>query len=112
MRVRGLLSLVMVVASQSFSALSLFEVLFKCAAVLPMCSQSAPPSSDVSDGERLRWSLASLLKTRPCGHFSVGKDVVLLGDMGVHYLGDGSGVRISLAADDEIVSWQERLAHA
>ena len=76
------LSLVKVVASQSCTALTLVEVSIKCAAVLPMTWRSAPPSAVV-------------------------EDVVLLGDMG-----DGSRVRISLAADDARVSWQERLVHA
>ena len=43
---------------------------------------------------------------------AIAQDVVLFGDMDVHYLGDGSQIRISLAADDEMVSWQERLVHA
>ena len=42
---------------------------------------------------------------------SVTEDVVLFGETGVHSLVDGSRVRFSLAADDEMVSWQERLVH-
>ena len=37
---------------------------------------------------------------------SVTEDVVFLGDFGVHSLGDGSRIRISQAADDEVVSWR------
>ena len=37
---------------------------------------------------------------------------VLLGDMGVHPLGDLSRVRFSLTADEEVVSWQEQPVHA
>ena len=43
---------------------------------------------------------------------SVAEDFVFFGDIGVHSLGDGSRIRISLAANDEMVSWQERLVHA
>ena len=42
----------------------------------------------------------------------LAQDVVFFGDMGVQFLGGGSRIRISLAADDEMVSWQERLIHA
>ena len=37
------------------------------------------------------------------------KVVVYLGDLDMHSLHDGSQIRISLAADEEIVSWQARL---
>ena len=59
-----------------------------------------------------RGSLASLSRTCLCGAVSVAEDVVFLGDMGVHSLGDGSRICMSLTADDEIVSWQGRLVHA
>ena len=42
----------------------------------------------------------------------VAEGVVLLAETGVHSLGDGTPIRISLAADDEMVSWQQRLVHA
>ena len=42
---------------------------------------------------------------------SVAKNVVVFGDMGVHRVGGVSQVRISLFADDEMFSWQERLVH-
>ena len=41
----------------------------------------------------------------------VAEGVVLLGDMVVHSLGDGTQVRISPAPDDEMVSGQERFVH-
>ena len=36
----------------------------------------------------------------------------LYGDLGMHSLSDGSQIRISLAADEEMVSWQARLVLA
>ena len=89
-----------------------FEVSIKCAAVLPINSQSAPPSACVSDGDCFPWVSDEPVKDVLVRAFSVAKDVVLLGDMDVHSLGGGSRVRISLASDDEMVSWQERLVHA
>ena len=35
-----------------------------------------------------------------------------MGDVGAHFLSDGSRVRISQVADDKIVSWRERCVHA
>ena len=45
------------------------------------------------------------------GH-SFAKDVVFLRDVGMHSASDGSQIRISLAADAEMVSWQARLVLA
>ena len=42
----------------------------------------------------------------------VTENDVLLGDTGVHSRADGSRVRISKVADEEIVSWRERRFHA
>ena len=39
----------------------------------------------------------------------VAEGVVLLGDMGVHSLGDGTLISISLA---KMISWQELFVHA
>ena len=77
-----------------------------------MYSQSAPPSDCVSDGESLTLVSDEPFEYVPVRAFSVAEDVVLSVDMGVHPLGDGSRIRISLAADDEMVSWQERLVGA
>ena len=44
--------------------------------------------------------------------FSGAKDVILLGDVGLHSLGDGSRVRSPSTAAEEMVSWQARLVHA
>ena len=109
---RGLLSRVMGVASQSHTALPLFDLSLECEAVLPMNSQSAPPSARVADVDDF-----SRVSDEPVGHMSgrvvsVTEEVVFLDDMDVHPLGDGSRIRISLAAHDGMVSWQERLVHA
>ena len=49
---------------------------------------------------RFRCDCFPWVSDEPAVAFSVVEDVVLLGDMGVHSLGDGSRVRISPAADD------------
>ena len=89
-----------------------FEVSIKCARDLSMYSQSAPPSTSVSDGECFPLVFDELVGDPPVQALSVAKDVVFPGDMGVHSLGDGSRVRISLAADDPMVSWHEQLVYA
>ena len=48
------------------------------------------------------WVSDQSVDDMPVRAVSVGKDVVLICDMGVHSLGDGSRVRISLAGDDEM----------
>ena len=76
-----------------------------------MNSQSAPLSACASDGDCFSWVSDEPVKDVLVQVFSVAEDV-LFGNMGVHSLGDGSRVRISLATDDEVVSWQERFVHA
>ena len=90
------------VASRSHTAHPRSEVSLGCEAVIPMNSQSAPPSARVSDVDGFSW-----VSDEPVGDMlvlalSVTEDVVFLGDMGVHSLGDGSRILISL---DEMVSW-------
>ena len=57
------------------------------------------------------WSLTEPVDDGACEQFSVAEDVVFMTWVCIP-LGDGSRIRVSLAADDEMVSWQERLAHA
>ena len=78
---RGLLSRVMVIASQSRTALPLRSF-------IQVCGCLADPVG-----------LTSLLKTCWCGHF-----LSLRSDTGVHSLGVRSRVRVSPAADDEMIS--------
>ena len=55
-----------------------------------------------------RGSLSSVLVTCLGGANFVTEEDVFLDDMGVHFRGGVSRVRISEVADDEIVSWRER----
>ena len=66
-----------------------------------MNSQSAPPSVCVSDDDCFSWVSGQPVEDVLLRAVSVAEDVLWLGDMDVHCLGDGSRVRISLAADDE-----------
>ena len=85
---------IMVVATQGDAALTIL----KCAAVLPMFSHPAPPSACVSDGDCVPWVSDELVKD-VCGHFLS----LIFVDTGAHSLDDGSRIRISLTANDEMV---------
>ena len=76
-----------------------------------MYSQSAPPSACISDGVCFPIS-DEPVEDVPVRAFYVAHDVVLLRVSRAGPLGDGPRVCISLAADDELISGQERLVHA
>ena len=48
----------------------------------------------------------------PARALTVVKDVVFPRNLGMHSLRDGSQIRISLAVDEEIISWQALLFFA
>ena len=98
---RGLLLRVMDIAFQRHIALPLFDVTLECEAVLPMHSQSGPASARVSDGDGSSWVFGEHIGEILVQAVFVAEDVVFLGDIGVHSLGDGSRIRISLAADGD-----------
>ena len=84
----------------------------KSLASLPMCSQSAPPSHSC-----FRWcvffvGLHELAEDVPVQALSVAIDAALMLYMGAHSLVDTSRGCISLAAEVETVSWQERLVES
>ena len=76
---------------------------------MPVSSQSAPPSAPVFDVDGFSWVTDETVGDMLGRAVSVTEGVAVLG---VHSLGDGSRIRISQAADDEIVSWRERRVHA
>ena len=102
MLVRGLLSRDMVIAPQIRAAFP----------ISPMNSQSTPSSARVSDGEGFSWVSDEPVDDMLVRAVLDTEDVVFLGDMGVHSLGNRSRIRISQAADDEIVSWRKPRVHA
>ena len=69
------------IASQSHTPLPLSEVSKECEAVLPISTQSAPPSARVSDGDSLSWVSEEAVDDMPGRAVSVAKDVVFLGDV-------------------------------
>ena len=77
-----------------------------------MRSQSARPSARVFDVDGFSWVFVEPVGDMLVRALSVAKDVVFLGDMGVHSLRDESHIRISLTADEEMVSRLARLVLA
>ena len=109
---RGLLSRVMGITSRSRTAFPPVEVSLQRETALPVSSQSTPPSARVSNVDGFRGSLMNLFVTCLDEQFFVTENDVFLGAMGVHSQADGSRVRISQVADEEIVSWHELRFHA
>ena len=75
---------------------------------LPVSAQSTPPSARVFKVDGFSWVLDEPV------HDILGRAVLatedddFLGDVGVHSHGDGSRVRMTHVAEDEVVSLHER----
>ena len=77
---------------------------------MPVSSQSTPPSARVSNIDGVSWVIDELVSDM-LGR-AVNENDVFHGDMGVHSRADGSRVRRSEVADEEVVSFRERRFHA
>ena len=81
------------------------ESQLECEVFSLMRSPSTPSSARVSDGDGFSWVSDEPVDDMLVRALSVAKDAVFLKDM-------GSQIRISLAANKEVVSWQARLVLA
>ena len=109
---RGLPSRVMGVTSRSRTTFPLAEVLVEREPALPVSSQSAPPSARVFNVDGFSCVIDEPVRDMLGRAVFVTENDVFLGDVGVRSRADWSRVRISLVADDGIVSWRERRFHA
>ena len=89
-----------VITSRSRTAFPPAEVSLEREAALPVSSQSTPPSARVSNIDAFSWVIDEPVRD-------------MLGRAGfvTHSRADGSRVRISPVADEEIVSWREHRFH-
>ena len=105
---RGLLSRVMGISSRSRTALPHAEASLECEAVLPVGSQSVPPSARVLNVD----GFSRVIGEPVGGVFGravrVTEGEAFLGNMGVYSRGNESLFSMLQVGDDEIVSWRER----